>query len=91
MLSALLLTLGACAVPVEQVGVGPSGFIEDLPERVVELAAPDQDLETVRLMREDGCYWYQYVGPVETTMLPLRTTDGKPICNRRAGAAPVAA
>jgi hypothetical protein len=33
-------------------------------------------------MPEDGCYWYRYVGPVETTYLPLRTIEGRPICTR---------
>lgn len=51
-----------------------------LPEEVVAVAAPWQDLTTARLMPEDGCYWYQHAGPVETTMLPLRTPEGRPIC-----------
>lgn len=51
-----------------------------LPEQVVAVAAPWQDLSTARLMPEDGCYWYQHVGPVETTLLPLRTPEGRPIC-----------
>ncbi|MCU0815685.1 MAG: hypothetical protein MUF74_04145 [Cypionkella sp.] len=51
-----------------------------LPESVVALAAPWQDLTTARLKPEDNCYWYQHVGQVETTLLPLRTPDGRPIC-----------
>ncbi|MFD2855951.1 hypothetical protein ACFSZS_15885 [Seohaeicola zhoushanensis] len=46
------------------------------------MAAPGQDLQDVRVFPEDGCYWYRYVGPVETTYLPLRTRDGRPICTR---------
>lgn len=63
---------------------GPSGSrpISNLPPEIVEMAAPDQDLTTVRLKEEDGCYWYSYVGPVETTELPLRTREGRPICTR---------
>ena len=58
-----------------------SGNFVTLPEAVVAMAAPDQDLNTVSL-REDGCYWYQYRGPVETTELPLRSREGRPICTR---------
>jgi hypothetical protein len=46
----------------------------------VELAAPDQDIATARLLPEDNCYWYEHNGPVEVTLLPLRTAAGNPIC-----------
>ncbi|MGS4943941.1 hypothetical protein ACVDG3_00550 [Meridianimarinicoccus sp. RP-17] len=51
------------------------------------VAAPYQDLQSVRLLPEDGCYWYRHVGPVETTLLPLRTATGQPICTQRAAQA----
>lgn len=51
-----------------------------LPEQVVAVAAPWQNLATARLMPADGCYWYEHDGPVETTLLPLRTPEGRPIC-----------
>ncbi len=61
---------------------GDAGTAVKLPESVVAIAAPNQDLTSVRLLPEDGCYWYRHVGPVETTYLPLRTTEGRPICTR---------
>ncbi len=64
-------------------GTGPDGQPElpPLPEQVVAVAAPWQNLATARLMPEDGCYWYEHDGPVEKTMLPLRTPEGRPICS----------
>ena len=74
-----LLALSACVAPAG--GVDPqTGFLTEVPETLIELAAPGQDLTAVRVNPEDGCYWYRYDGPVETTMLPLRTVDGRPIC-----------
>lgn len=63
-------------------GTGRAGQAElpPLPEQVVAVAAAWQDLSSARLMPEDNCYWYEHVGPVETTMLPLRTAEGRPIC-----------
>ncbi len=61
-----------------------SGELPELPEAVVEMAAPGQDLGSARLRPEDGCYWYLHRGPVETTLLPLRTPGGNPICTRAA-------
>ncbi|MGC9419281.1 MAG: hypothetical protein ACP5EN_09970 [Rhodovulum sp.] len=80
-LPAVVLTLGACNAAVDA-GRTNGGFIEDLPEPVAAAAAPYQDLRHVRLLPEDGCYWYRHVGPVETTLLPLRTDEGRPICTR---------
>jgi hypothetical protein len=54
--------------------------IGNIPENVVAMAAPDQDLSTARLQSEDDCYWYMHAGPVETTLVPLRATGGRPIC-----------
>lgn len=72
------LLVSGC-VTTGQGGSGPEE-VPPLPEQVVAVAAPWQDLSTARLMPEDGCYWYQHVGPVETTLLPLRTPEGRPIC-----------
>ncbi|WP_076445118.1 hypothetical protein [Roseivivax lentus] len=76
-LSAALL-LGACAEMSDGAPVTP------LPEAVVAIAAPYQDLTTARLRSEDGCYWYSHAGPVETTLIPLRTAAGNPICSSAA-------
>jgi hypothetical protein len=57
-------------------------FIKVLPEGVVVVAAPNQNLNAVRIDPADGCYVYRYAGPVETTFLPLRTVNGSPICTR---------
>jgi hypothetical protein len=58
------------------------GAAGDLPDVVVAIAAPNQDLQTARLRPEDGCYWYLHAGPVETTLIPLRTVEDRPICTR---------
>lgn len=60
--------------------MGPTGSPGAVPEAVTLLAAPGQDLSTARLLAEDGCYWYMHDGPVEQTLLPLRTSEGRPIC-----------
>lgn len=79
-----LLALSACTVPY---GTDPqTGFIRELPEEIVSIAAPGQDLAAVQLNPDDGCYWYRYEGPVETTMLPLRSREGRPICTQPATA-----
>lgn len=80
--SALLLTtvlaLGACSNSQNASSRPP------LPENILEMAAPDQDLATAYLRPEDNCYWYMHTSPVETTRLPLRTIEGNPICVKRA-------
>lgn len=78
-LLACALTLGACTEMPASPG---EGFLNPLPENIAVLADPRQDLAAVRLLPEDGCLWYRHVGPVETTMLPLRTPDGRPICTK---------
>lgn len=78
---ALLLT-GACVEATPQSGTADPRFIEELPEAVVAAAAPFQNLGAVILRESDGCYWYRHQGPVETTFLPLRTREGRPICTR---------
>ncbi len=57
--------------------------IGNLPDSVVALAAPGQDLATARLVPQDNCYWYAHSGPVETTLVPLRAKNGGPICVAR--------
>ncbi|MBM3603243.1 MAG: hypothetical protein FJX25_00465 [Alphaproteobacteria bacterium] len=56
------------------------GGTQELPEEVVALAAPNQNIATARLQPDDNCYWYEHVGPVETTLLPLISERGGPIC-----------
>jgi hypothetical protein len=73
------LALGACAQTNSGGGQVP---MADLPEAVVAMAAPEQNLSSVRVLPEDGCYWYVHTNPVETTLLPLRNTEGRPICTR---------
>jgi hypothetical protein len=78
----VFLALGACTGPINQATDTFTGFLKELPEGVALIAAPYQNLEEVILKPEDGCYWYRHVGPVETTMLPLRTVEGRPICTQ---------
>ncbi|MDF1671217.1 MAG: hypothetical protein P1U83_16565 [Roseovarius sp.] len=74
----IYLALGACSEGLSN-SQGASSR-PPLPENIVELAAPNQDLATAYLRPEDNCYWYMHAGPVETTPLPLRTAAGSPIC-----------
>ena len=73
---AVLILLGACSAGLD----GANGGLAPVPENIVALAGPGQDVQTARVLPEDGCYWYQHEGPVETILLPLRTVDGRPIC-----------
>ena len=80
------LLLAACG-DVQSSNNNPEiGFYKEVPEGVLAVAAKNQDLTAVRIDPADGCYVYRYVGPVETTFLPLRTTNGNPICSRAADA-----
>lgn len=72
-----VLLLGACTATTTSRDMTAIG---NVPDAVAELAGPNQDLTTARLRTEDGCYWYEHSGPVETTLLPLRTASGSPIC-----------
>ena len=81
-----ILALGGCADVGGQTSTSTEGFIKELPEGVLEIAAPFQDLNAVRIEPTDGCFVYRYVGPVETTYLPLRSKRGNPICTRQPGA-----
>jgi len=78
---ASLLLLSACAAPVTD-AADASPYLQELPPGLAEMAGPDQNLSQVLIMPEDGCYWYAHVNIVETTYLPLRTADGRPICSR---------
>lgn len=78
---AMMLALGACVAPLPAPETD-TGFLTNLPAQVISLADPTQNLQAVRIM-DDGCYWYEHAGPVETTMLPLRTPSGSPICTPR--------
>ena len=55
----------------------------DVPDQVREVVSPSQDLSAVKIDPIDGCYVYQYVGPVETTFLPLLTREGRAICTQQ--------
>jgi hypothetical protein len=79
---AAILVLAGCAVPTLDNG-GALNEVGNVPEAVASLAAPGQDLTTARLRPEDGCYWYEHSGPVENTLVPLRTAGGNPICASR--------
>ena len=76
-----LILIAGCAIPIETVDV-QTGTVGALPDSVRAIAAPYQDLASARVRPEDGCYWYRHEGPVETTLLPLRTVDGRGICTR---------
>lgn len=83
-LGCTLIGLGAC-VPIEQsAGVPSIQFISEVPESVLAIAAEGQDLKALKIDPVDGCYTFQHVGPVETTFLPLRAKNGRPICTRAA-------
>lgn len=76
LVAGLVSAVGACTETMQ-----PGGVLPNVPESVVEIAAANQDLTTVRLL-EDNCFWYSHQGPVETTLLPLRDVQGRPICTR---------
>ena len=80
-ISSLVLSaiLSGCTAAVGTEDTDP----DIISEQVAVLAAPYQDVSTARLLPRDGCYWYLHQGPVETTLLPLRTIDGRPICAAR--------
>jgi hypothetical protein len=81
-----VVSLAACDDLPGMNSAPSDGFIQELPEGVLSIAAPDQDLTAVKIDPADGCYVYRYAGPVETTLLPLRTRDGRPICTQVATA-----
>lgn len=71
------LALAGCA---KTPGLDADGAFTELPEPLLALAAPNQNLNKVRLDQTDNCFWYLHDGPVERTWLPLRTVNGNPIC-----------
>ncbi|SEM30446.1 hypothetical protein SAMN05443999_11927 [Roseovarius azorensis] len=81
-IGAALLFAAGCTAPIMETR-GPVNETGNLPEAVLNLAAPGQDLSSARLRPEDGCYWYEHSGPVETTLVPLRSAGGNPICTAR--------
>ncbi|MDA5095774.1 hypothetical protein O2N63_16915 [Aliiroseovarius sp. KMU-50] len=81
-LGGTILLLASCTSYQGPSARGDDGIIESLPDAVLAVAAPYQDLTAVKLNPEDGCYVYRHVGPVETTFLPLRSVRGRPICTR---------
>ena len=78
----MIVLAAACTEMTDGNGAVSQGHIDTLPEGVVTIAAPYQDLTAVRIDPEDGCYVYRHAGPVETTYLPLVTSEGRPICSR---------
>lgn len=83
MIAAAFLVSG-CEDPNGASAKGPASFIENVPEGVLSIAAAGQDLTALKIDPIDGCYTYRHIGPVETTMLPLRAKNGRPICTRAA-------
>ncbi|WP_368073619.1 hypothetical protein [Tateyamaria omphalii] len=81
MLAAALTMLAACD-ETTQPGAAGGPFISPLPDNILAIADPKQDLNAVKVDPVDGCLVYRHVGPVETTFLPLRNKDGRPICTR---------
>ena len=74
------MLLAACEVFPSGNSDFSNQFIDELPADVLAIAAPYQDLKAVRIEPTSGCYIYRHAGPVETTFLPLRATNGRPIC-----------
>lgn len=85
--SSIALLLSSCTDNPNTDVAASDAFIDELPGGVLAIAAPYQDLNTVRIDPLDGCYVYQHAGQVETTFIPLRTRNGSPICTGLAGAA----
>lgn len=67
---------------MDATGANTDGLLATVPEEVIAIAGPNQNLEAVRVNPVDGCFEYRHIGPVETTFLPLRTAKGNPICTK---------
>ena len=80
--AAVLLT--ACEDSAGGSANAPAPVIAELPESVAAIVASGQDLTSVQIDPIDGCYVYTHAGPVETTLLPLRAKNGRPLCTRAA-------
>ncbi|PVA10002.1 hypothetical protein DC366_10055 [Pelagivirga sediminicola] len=83
LLACMALPLAACEEFETASGSPSNNFLNPVPESVQAMAAPYQDLSAVRVEPASGCFVYRHVGPVETTFLPLRTRDGRPICTQK--------
>lgn len=81
-LATLVLITAGCAPGVMETSSDDSSPYP-IPEQVVAIAGPGQNLMTARLDPADQCYWYDHAGPVETTLVPLRAANGNHICNAR--------
>ncbi len=77
-----LLTAAGCTTRTAETVVETSSPYP-IPNEVVAIAGPNQDLTTATLVAEDDCYWYYHAGPVETPLVPLRAANGTQICNVR--------
>jgi hypothetical protein len=77
-LAAVLITAG-CGNMTARTAAPETNF-QSLPPTLIALVAPGQDVATARLLPDDNCYWYEHRGQVETTLLPLTTVEGRPIC-----------
>ncbi|MDB6182581.1 hypothetical protein [Paracoccus fistulariae] len=77
----LLIAAGCTAPTTQKAADAESPY--PIPNEVVAIAGPNQDLTTARLDPSDDCYWYYHAGPVETTLVPLRAANGNQICNAR--------
>ena len=75
-IASALALIGCATTPT----LDADGAYTELPEPLLALAAPYQNLNKVRLNQTDNCFWYLHDGPVERTWLPLRTPQGNPIC-----------
>lgn len=75
----ILLGVSACA----QSNIQDDGFLREVPDAIVAQAGPNQNLARVALLETDGCLWYEHVGPVETTLLPLLSKGGRHMCTAR--------
>lgn len=71
--------LSACVEPRWD-DANEDGSLVVVPPKLIELAAPHQDVSVVKLDPETYCFWYLHRGPVEDTFLPLLTRQGRPIC-----------
>ncbi|MCT8159959.1 hypothetical protein [Pseudoruegeria sp. SHC-113] len=81
----LIMAAAGCNVQTGSTGntgatVGAANGYAPASDAIRALAAPNQNLNAVRVDPNDGCYWFLYNGPVESTGLPLRSTEGRPIC-----------
>ena len=77
-----VLIAAGCGARTAQTGLDENAPYP-IPDEVVAIAGPGQDLTTARLDPADGCYWYDHAGPVETTLVPLRAANGNQICNAK--------